>query len=127
MRSPPLLLPCLVLALSLVPLPAGADQGHGSRDRSQDRSQLAEPADWDDEDHSYDRARRASERGEILPLSTIYERALARVPGRVLEAELERKHGLWVYELKILDAAGRLLEVYLDASTGALLDHEEED
>jgi uncharacterized membrane protein YkoI len=35
--------------------------------------------------------------------------------------ELEREHGRWVYEFKIVDAGGRLLEVYVDARTGALL------
>ena len=90
--------------------------------------------DWEDADHSYDRARRASERGEILSLAEIYTRAAARFPGRVLEAELEpqdhghgQKHGHWVYELKILDPGGRLLKVYLDAHSGAILDHEEDD
>jgi uncharacterized membrane protein YkoI len=84
-------------------------------------------ADWADEDRSHDRARRATERGEILPLTAIYERALASLPGRVLEAELEREHDRWVYELKILDADGRLFEVYLDAGTGAFLKQEGED
>lgn len=82
---------------------------------------------WVDEDHSYDRARRASERGEILPLTEIYERVLRRFPGRVLEAELEREDGRWIYELKVLDASGRLYEVDTDASTGKILKHEEDD
>ena len=98
----------LALAVTLAPLPCGAH------------------TDWADEDSSHDRARRATERGEILPLTVIYERALASLPGRVLEAELERKHDLWVYELKILDAGGRLFEVYMDASTGAILKQEED-
>jgi uncharacterized membrane protein YkoI len=118
MRSPAPLL-CLALAAALAALPAAADKGRGSDD--------GDRRDWADEDRSHDRARRATERGEILPLGAIYERALAQFPGRVLEAELERKRGLWVYELKILDAGGRLFEVYLDAGTGAVLKHEGED
>jgi uncharacterized membrane protein YkoI len=116
---------CLALGAALVPVPAGADKGRDSDDHG--RGEARESADWADEDRSHDRARRAAERGEILPLEVIYERALARLPGRVLEAELERKRGLWVYELKILDARGRLFEVYLDAGTGAVLKQEEED
>lgn len=83
--------------------------------------------DWEDADHSYDRARRASERGEILSLTEIYARAAARSPGRVLEAELESEHGRWVYELKVLDPAGRLREVHLDARSGAILESEVDD
>jgi uncharacterized membrane protein YkoI len=82
---------------------------------------------WEDEDHSYDRARRASEAGEILTIAEIYERARQAMAGRILEAELERKHGRWVYELKILDPQGRLFELYLDAASGQVLKQEKED
>lgn len=77
--------------------------------------------EWEDDDHSYDRARRASERGEILSLEEIYARVATQVPGRVLETELEHEHGGWVYELKILDPQGRLQDVSLDARTGLVL------
>ncbi|MFY9975191.1 MAG: PepSY domain-containing protein [Chromatiaceae bacterium] len=116
---------CLALAWLLASAPVRADRGEGDDDHG--RRGSAPIHGWTDEDHSYDRARRATERGEILPLETIYARALARIPGRVLEAELERKGRLWVYELKILDDRGRLFEVYLDASTGAILKHEVDD
>ncbi len=104
------------LALSPAPLAAGdrpAARMHGH--------------DWEDEDHSYDRARRASEAGEILTIAEIYERARRALPGRILEAELERAHGRWVYELKILDPRGRLFELYLDAASGQVLKREKED
>ena len=114
---------CLALAWALAPAPVSADRG----DDDHDRRGSAPIRGWSDEDHSYDRARRATERGEILPLEAIYARALARIPGRILEAELERKRGRWVYELKILDDRGRLFEVYLDASTGAILKQEGDD
>jgi len=114
----------LALALALAAGPGSAHAGgrHGGRD-------------WEDAGHSYDRARRASERGEILSLTEIYRRAATRFPGRVLEAELElesdqgpeQKPGHWVYELKILDPGGRLLEGHLDAHSGAILDQEEDD
>ncbi len=81
---------------------------------------------WADDEDDHDRAREARERGEILSLAEVSERARARFPGRILEAELEREGGRWVYELKILDPAGRLREVYVDAQNGSLLDHEED-
>jgi uncharacterized membrane protein YkoI len=116
---------CLALAWLLASAPVSADRGGGDDDHG--RRDSAPIGGWSDQDHSYDRARRATERGEILPLEAIYARALARIPGRVLEAELERKRGRWVYELKILDDQGRLFEVYLDASTGAILKQEGDD
>jgi len=108
--------PFLVLAVALAAGWGSAQAGRPQGDR-----------DWEDANHSYDRARRASERGEILSLAEIYTRAAARFPGRVLEAELESEHGRWVYELKILDRAGRLLKVHLDADSGAILEQEEDD
>lgn len=110
----------LVCALAAIPTACRADKGepHSGRDSS---------ATWMADDDSHDRALEASERGEILPIAEIYERARARYPGRVLEAELDREQGRWVYELKVLDPAGRLREVYLDAQSGAVLGHEEGD
>lgn len=110
----------LVCALSAIPTACRADKGgpHSGRDNS---------ATWIADDDSHDRALRASERGEILPIAEIFERARARYPGRVLEAELDREHGRWVYELKVLDPAGRLREVHLDAQSGAVLGREEGD
>jgi uncharacterized membrane protein YkoI len=83
--------------------------------------------DWEDEDRSHDRARRASEAGEILTIAEIYERARREVPGRILEAELDRWHGRWVYELKILDPQGRLYELNYDAADGRIIHREEDD
>ena len=42
----------------------------------------------------------------------------AAQPGRVIEVELERDNGRWVYELKIVDPRGRLVEAYVDAKSG---------
>lgn len=75
----------------------------------------------------HERARQLVERGEIQPLGVILERARAEVPGRVLEVELERKGGRWLYELEILDEQGREWELRLDAGSGRLLQRTRED
>jgi len=122
--SPPYLSLSLVTALVLAAGVVGADDEPDPHDGyGQDTDQAPY---WADEDHSYDRARRASERGEILPLTEIYARVLKRFPGRVLEAELERERGRWIYELKVLDPSGRLFEIYTDASTGEIIKHKAE-
>lgn len=81
--------------------------------------------DWEDDDRSHDRARRASAAGEILTIAEIYEHAARAVPGRVLETDLERAQGHWVYELTILDPAGRIFDLELDAATGQVLERDE--
>lgn len=77
------------------------------------------PARADDDDH--ERARRAVESGQILPLRDVLARLERSYPGRVLEVELERDDGLWLYEIKLLQADGRLLKLKLDAKTAAVL------
>ena len=42
-------------------------------------------------------------------------------PGQVLEVELERDDGRWIYEVKLLQAGGRLVKLELDAASGAVL------
>jgi uncharacterized membrane protein YkoI len=90
-------------------------------------SLVAAPAWADRNDH--DRARRALEAGEILPLSEILASAAAVRPGRVIDIYLEQDDDRWVYELELLSPQGRLYEMEIDAETGAVLEveHEEDD
>lgn len=85
------------------------------------------PSDAHRHGHDHDLARAALERGEILPLAKILERVGGQVPGEILELELEREDGVWVYELKVIAPDGRLLEVLVDAAQGQLLDEQEDD
>jgi uncharacterized membrane protein YkoI len=49
------------------------------------------------------------------------ERVPALRNGHVLEVELERKQGRWVYEIKSLEPGGRLVKRQLDAQSGEIL------
>lgn len=77
----------------------------------------------DERDH--DRARQALESGQVLPLRTVLERVERDYPGQVMEVELERKDGRWIYEVKLLRAGGALLKLKVDARDGMLLDRKE--
>ncbi|MEO5864326.1 MAG: PepSY domain-containing protein [Nitrospiraceae bacterium] len=50
--------------------------------------------------------------------------ASEKVPGTVVEAELEKKHGKTVWEVEVLGADGNVTEVHIDAATGAVIDTE---
>jgi uncharacterized membrane protein YkoI len=76
-------------------------------------------AQADPRDH--DRARAALQAGEVLPLATVLQRVAQSHPGDVLEVELERDHGRWVYELRLLQPGGALLKLEVDARTGEVL------
>jgi uncharacterized membrane protein YkoI len=78
-----------------------------------------------DDDHEV--ARRAVERGELLPLSKILQIAEDKYPGRVLEVDLDREKGRYLYEIEILLQDGRVIELTYDGQTGELLESEVED
>ncbi|MGH7205053.1 MAG: PepSY domain-containing protein [Nitrospiraceae bacterium] len=50
--------------------------------------------------------------------------ATEKVAGKVIEAELERKHDRAVWEVEIVGADDKVTEVHVDADTGAVIDTE---
>jgi uncharacterized membrane protein YkoI len=72
-------------------------------------------------DNDQDRARAAVHAGKALPLKTVLERLEREHPGQVLEVELEQEDGRWIYEVKLLQAGGRLVKLELDAASGEVL------
>jgi len=93
-------LPLLLLAALLAAVPA--------------RHALA-----DKDDHI--EARELLQRGEIVPLARILDVVQQRVPGDVIEVELDREDGTWRYKVKVLTPTGRVRKLYLDARNGAVL------
>ena len=81
---------------------------------------------WADSDHDHDRARAALVAGEVLPLPAVLERVGREHPGQVLAVELEREHGRWIYELKLLQPDGGLLKLDVDARDGTVLKRRQE-
>ncbi len=43
----------------------------------------------------------------------------------MIEAELEKKHGKAIWEVEIVTAEGKVVEVHVDAETGTVIDVEE--
>ncbi len=73
----------------------------------------------DRDDHQ--RVRQAVLAGEALPLSQLLERLQRSHPGEVLELELDREDGRWIYEVKLLQPGGRLVKLEVDARTAEVL------
>ena len=67
------------------------------------------------------------ESGEILPLQQILQALPELQQARILEVELEREHGRYVYEVEILTGDGRVQELQLDAASGELLRRRDDD
>lgn len=83
---------------------------------------LAGPAAWAGGADDHDRARAAVQAGEVMPLPALLERLQRTYPGQVLEVDLEREDGRWIYELKLLQADGQLLRLDVDARSAQVLD-----
>ncbi len=81
---------------------------------------LAAPV-WASDRDDHERAMQAVQSGQVLPLTTVLERLGREHPGQVLEVELERDYGQWIYEIKLLSTDGQLLKLKLDAGTAAVL------
>jgi uncharacterized membrane protein YkoI len=64
---------------------------------------------------------------DTLSLEEILQRVRAQQTGRVVETELERKHGRYVYEIDVVGDDGVKKEFKYDAKTGALLSSKVED
>lgn len=74
------------------------------------------------DDHVNDvRALRSA--GRILPIEDILARSRAAQPGQVMEVELDREDGRYVYEVKIIDSADKVHKLELDAASGDVLRH----
>ena len=77
----------------------------------------------DNADH--ERARQAVEAGDVLPLRTILDRVERDYPGKVMEVELDREKGEWVYEIKLLRKGGALMKLKIQARDGTILGFKE--
>lgn len=75
----------------------------------------------------HERARSALQAGEIQPLVDILPKVTADGASRVIEVELERKRGRWIYEFKTIEANGMVRETKVDAKTAEILETEYDD
>ncbi|MGE5504562.1 MAG: PepSY domain-containing protein [Actinomycetota bacterium] len=69
----------------------------------------------------HDRARRAVQAGEVLPLQRILDKAQADYGGQFVGAELEDEEGRMVYEIILITPEGRVTKLHYDARDGSLI------
>lgn len=50
-----------------------------------------------------------------------------KLAGKIIDAELERKHNKLVWEVEVVTAENKVMEVHTDAQTGVVIDVEEEE
>ena len=82
------------------------DKGKGKKEESKETVEMAAAA--------------------TVTIDQVIKTALEKVPGKVVEAELEKKHHTLVWEVEVVTAENKVMEVYIDAESGAVIDVEEE-
>ena len=87
--------------------PAWSDQkGKGKKDESRETVEMAAKAK--------------------VTIDQAIKTASEKVPGKIVEAELEKKHDKLVWEVEVVTAENKLMEVHIDAESGDVIDVEEE-
>lgn len=84
-------------------------------------------AQEEDSKADHELARQALQRKEILPLDEVLRAIRDRVPGEIVEIELEREQERWIYEVEIIDETGRMRDVLVDAKNAEILGTEDDD
>ncbi|MCP9439999.1 MAG: PepSY domain-containing protein [Nitrospira sp.] len=64
--------------------------------------------------------------GAKVSIEQAIQTALEKVSGKVIEAELEHKHKTLVWEVEVVTPENKIVEVHIDAESGAVIDVEEE-
>jgi uncharacterized membrane protein YkoI len=84
---------------------------------------------WSGKDgkHEMDETKEAVELSKTakVTIDQAVKTATEKLPGKVIEAELEKKHGKGVWEVEIVGADGKVTEIHVDADTGAVIDMED--
>jgi hypothetical protein len=79
---------------------------------------------WSDKKDEHGSGMAALAKDATVTIEQAIKTANERVPGTVVEAELEKKHGKTVWEVDVLGADGQITEVHIEAATGTVIDTE---
>ncbi len=82
------------------------DKGKGNKDESKETVEMAATAK--------------------VTIDQAIKTALGKVAGKVVEAELEKKHEKPVWEVEVVTEENKVMEIHIDAESGAVLAVEEE-
>ncbi len=66
-------------------------------------------------------ARQALQQGKVLPLRTVLDQVERDYRGQVIKVEFEHDDGRFIYELRVLQADGRMLKLKVNAVDGQVL------
>jgi uncharacterized membrane protein YkoI len=107
---------------------AGAVNAQNQKPNDKDKKVQKEKDDDDDDDKldSPEMQKELAKEAKIS-LEEARQKALARVPGTVIESELDKEKGIVVYEFEIKDKDNKSFDVLVDAKTGEIVGVEADD
>jgi len=117
----------MMIFLALILFAGASTSVLNAQNRNQDNKQVEK--DDDDGDDKYDSPKMQKELAKEAKISVEEARqtALARVPGTVIESELDKEKGKVVYEFEIRDKDNKTFDVLVNAKTGEIVGVEAED
>jgi uncharacterized membrane protein YkoI len=80
-----------------------------------------QPVAFAHDEHDEDLALNAREAGEVIALDQVLAALGNTMPGEISEIELEREHGILIYEFKVISPDGQMQKIRVDAKTGKLI------
>lgn len=92
-----------------------------------EKDKCANKQETDDEEEDGDEVSAEEAKSAVVTLDDARAIALEKIPGTVVEEELEKEHGRLQYAFDIRDENGKLFEVEIDAVTGEILQATEVD
>jgi uncharacterized membrane protein YkoI len=74
-----------------------------------------------------DEARELKQSGQIMSLETLIAKVRQDYPGQIIKIELDDRDDRYVYEIEIVDDAGIVIDLRIDAATGEVLRYRKDD
>ncbi|MES9959768.1 MAG: PepSY domain-containing protein [Sedimenticola sp.] len=81
----------------------------------------------DDDYYDHMQIRQLVEEGKLIPLEEILQKVGSGERVNILEVEIEREDGRYIYEIEMLGKDGRVWEMEIDAVTGETVEYHLED
>ncbi len=97
---------------------SGDDNDH---DNDHDKEDSNENNDRDSRG-KLDEVRDNVERKKLLSLSAVRSIVERKYGSNIIDVDVEKKKGRWVYEFKVISGKGRLLKIYVNAKTGVVIE-----
>lgn len=87
---------------------------------------FAGPA-WSDSKEGKKKGKAEMAASAKVPMEQAIKAAADKAGGKAIEAELEREHGKIVWEIEVITAEGKTVEVHVDADSGEVIDVEDKE